>query len=356
MSALRRHPPRRVRGAATVELAVSLLLLVPVLLYAIYAGEAFLAATRAQEAEITAGWDMTGYLMHDYRNGYSGGGQDRQLAVTRAVPLRVGAELAGMDSFRRTDDGAAAWRRMLLTEQRLADLRCELFDARNINDDQLLTFAAMPDGVMEYLHRGSYVSCRARVAFTSPYMPRRLRDGYTSKEDLLRQDIANGFSVCGLGQSLQGCGLSPSRGFMVLTDDWALEDSRESPVANRENAVNQRYANVGNAIYQRAPEPFQDPEAGKWEGGIGGQQVREVLDFLLDTERDVADTSDFKFGFRNPSSEYQAFEADSRAEMRRAHLTPWDDGEGDFAAGSDVASDRHPRNYLGHPRADYNAP
>ena len=46
--------PRRARGAATVELALSLVLLVPVLLYAIYAGEERLAGTRAQEAEITA--------------------------------------------------------------------------------------------------------------------------------------------------------------------------------------------------------------------------------------------------------------------------------------------------------------
>ncbi len=353
MASSRLRSSRRARGAATVELALSLLMLIPVVLYAIYAGELFLAATRAQEAEITAGWDMTAYRMHDYEFGYRRQGEyspdtavDTQRAVAEAVPRRVRRELGRMDSFQRGNT-ATGGRRFLLTEQRLEALTCQPFNAQS--HQPLLTFEGIPNGVREYLHRGSYMACRAQVRFTSPYMPQRLREGTASQVDLLHERLRNdgrGFTLCGLGGSLRGC--DGDRGFIVLTDDWGLEDATESPVTTWWLAENFKYANVGSSIYHRAPEPVVDGHG--FEGGTGAKQVRFTMDFLLGNARDYAYTSDFKFGFRNPSSEMQTFEVEGGA-MDRAHLTPWDDDDTGFLGSQRVSRDR--RNYLGHPRDDY---
>ncbi|MFP2908710.1 hypothetical protein ACLESD_27405 [Pyxidicoccus sp. 3LFB2] len=353
MASLRSRSSRRARGAATVELALSLLILIPVVLYAIYAGELFLAATRAQEAEITAGWDMTAYRMHDYEFGYRRDGPyvsdtaaDTQRAVAEAVPRRVRADLGRMDSFQRANTETGG-RRFLLTEQRLEQLGCEPFNVQQ--HYPLLTFEGLPNGVREYLHRGSYMACRARVRFTSPYMPQRLREGTTSQVDLLHERLRNdgrGFTLCGLGGSLRGC--DEDRGFIVLTDDWGLEDATESPVTTWWLADNFKYANVGSSVYHRAPEPVVDGHG--FEGGTGAKAVRFTMDFLLDNARDYAYTSDFKFGFRNPSSEMQTFEVEGGA-MDRAHLTPWDDDDMGFLGSQQVRRDR--RHYLGHSEADY---
>jgi len=346
--------PRRARGAATVELALSLVLLVPVLLYAIYAGEAFLAGTRAQEAEITAGWDLTAYRMHDYMDGYRederewrrDAASDTQRVVAAAVPPRVRQELGGMDSFRR-DNTAPPRRTLLVSEQQLDALDCQLF---NVQDRYpLLTFEGIPHGVREYLHRGSYMRCRAQVSFRPHHMPLRMREGYTSQVDLLSERLRDGFSMCGLGGSLRGC--DANGGFLVLTDDWALENSRDSPVDSWRDAQNPRYARVGNAIYHRAPEPVRDLHG--FEGGTGAMQVRDAMNFLLDTEDDYGDTSTFKFGFLNDASQLHRVEVEGGG-MDEGHLTPWDDGEGPFPHAAEARRDPH--HYLGHSAEDFNRP
>ncbi|NMO14184.1 hypothetical protein HPC49_19345 [Pyxidicoccus fallax] len=357
MASLRSRTPRRARGAATVEFAVSLLVLIPVLLYAIYAGELFLAGTRAQEAEITAGWDLTAYRMHDYLGGDTGGpggeGEDSGAATRRrviqTVPPRLEQELKGLDSYHR-NASTREGRRMLLSEQSLRRLGCQPFNVEGGDRYPLRTFEGIPNGVRHYLHRGSYMACRAEVGFRSPYMPGTMREGFMSRVDLLPERLRNGFTMCGVGRSLRGC---DGAGFLILTDDWGLEDSRESRVAAREEEKNERYYRVGNSVYHRSPEPVEDPEqGGLLEGGWGARQVRTTMDFLLDTRKDYGLTSDFKFGFTNPSSEATRFPVDEG--MDRGHLTPWDDGEGTFLGGEEVNRDAH--HFLGHPDEDFNQP
>ncbi|AGC47362.1 hypothetical protein MYSTI_06089 [Myxococcus stipitatus DSM 14675] len=353
------------RGAAAVELAVSLMLFVPVLLYSIYAGEAFLAATRAQEAELTAAWDVTAYLGHDYATRARAGDSldpDRALEVRRQVASvtgpRVMKGLPALDSFLR-EGVAPPRRRMVVSEQELVDVRCEPVDARDYRDGALLTFEGMSSGVRAYLHRGGYTACRARVRFRSPFMPGGLREGFHAKVDLVPAALREGFWVCGMGRSLQGCGPAgvgsadtEDPGFVVLMDDWALEDARESPVSTASLARNQKYANVGERMYLHTPTELGDGSVR--EVALGTEQIREVLLFLLDDARDFGDTTQFKFGFRNPSSQVQTFEQDPEGEPHPGHLTPWDDGEPGFAGGSDVR--RSPHHYLGHPDADFNQP
>ena len=60
------------RGASTVEFALSMLIFIPLALYAAYAGEVFQAGFRAQEAESSAGWDLTAYKMNNYSKPFTG--------------------------------------------------------------------------------------------------------------------------------------------------------------------------------------------------------------------------------------------------------------------------------------------
>jgi hypothetical protein len=343
-----------------VELAVSATLIVSALLIAIYAGEAFFAASRAQEAEISAGWDMTAYRLHDFDNAvdYEGGENSPYNRVSRLVSRRVAGELSGMDSYARP--GVREGRRFVLSEQRLAGLQCAPMDARDLNDvgvgNALLTFDGLPLSADEFLHRGGYVACRAQVNFTSPYMPRDYRDGHGDRVDLLAERLRNGFNVCGLGKSLRGCDGAHTAGFVVLTNDWALEDARPSAVGKNEDG-NGKYYRVGRSIYN--VDPVYDSK-GEKEGGIGGQQIREALTFLLDEQdTEYGDTSHFKFGFREYASQLQDIDVDARGGQREAHLTPWDDGESSIFTNSsrNVSQNYRSRHfYLGHPDEDFNQP
>jgi hypothetical protein len=341
---------RQERGASTVEVALSLLLLVPLFLYIVYAGESFLAATRAQEAEISASWDVTAYRLHDYVDGQdyesSPGNPSRYTDVTDVAARRVRRELRTLDSFSDpTRPGTG--KRFLISQQRLEGLECVPFDARTVANGALLTFDGVPVTARRYLHRGGYVVCRAKVNFSPQFIPRTQPEGSRSKLDFVTDVLQNGFTLCGSGSTLMGCEGAETAGIVVLTNDWALEDGRENPVGTR---ANRRYFNVGNAIYGLEPE--------KGEAGTGGQQVREALQFLMDeNDADYGDTSTFKFGFYNPMRQTHRYPANNHGGQEEAHLSPWDDGEGDFASGSSVYSDHRDRdNYLGHPKEDFNRP
>jgi hypothetical protein len=353
---------RTERGAAVVELAVSLTLIVSALLIALYAGEAFLAGARAQEAEISAGWDVTAYNLHDYLNAqdYEGGPQSLYNTVTHTVASRVKQELSGMNSY--AAPGTRVGRRFVLSEQSLERLDCGPFDARNLGQgigDALLTFDGLPHSAWTYLHRGGYVSCQARARFTSPYMPRSMREGYSNRVDLLSDALKNGFALCGLGKSLQGCqrgNETLTSGFVVLTNDWGLEDGRESPVGSNDN---QKYFTVGQSVYIIDKEKYgQGLREG--EGGTGSQQVREMMGMLLDTEEgDYGQTSYFKFGFLNPSSQVRRMSVDEGGGQREAHLSPWDDGESRYFTNATENISRNQRSrhhYLGHPDPSFNQP
>jgi hypothetical protein len=352
MAALARRSGSR-RGASTVEVALSMIMLVPLALYAIYAGESFLAATRAQEAEITASWDATAYRLHDYLEGQdyeSGPDGEPSLYrdVTAAAARRVREELGQMDSY---EGPGAGGQRMVISQQRLQALNCEPVDARPLMGGALLTFQAMPQSTRQFLHRGGYIGCRAEVNFSPQFMPRRLREGYQSKVDLLSDVIANGFTVCGSGNSLWGCEGAVRPGIIVLTNDWGLENGRENPVGSRDN---RKYFNVGEAVYNL--DPIEDSEHGI-EGGLAGQQIREALEFLLDEEdKDYGDSSKFKFGFYNPLHWKHTYPGNNHGPRDYAHLTPWDDDEGGFVSGEDISQHRHPHHYLGFTNPHFNAP
>lgn len=344
---------RSARGASTVEVAVSMILLVPTTLYAIYAGEAFLAGTHAQETEIAASWDLTGYRLHDYLSGQDfetgdNGEKSFYQQTTDRVTRRVAREMGQLDSYHARGSGG---QRGVISHQELEEVKCEPMDARNVMGGALLTFQATPYPTREFLHRGGYVSCQAKVRFDPQFVPKDLRDVYSSKEKLLSGRLASGFPICGSGDTLWGCEAKDDRtrpGILVLTNDWGLEDSLRNRVGQKDNL---KYYQVGEKVYQAKVEG-QDTDLA---GGLGHQQVKEVLQLLLDEEdKDYGDTSTFKLGFYNPMGTLHRYPANNHSGQDDAHLSPWDDGEGPYTSDRNVHDNaRGQHTYLGHPRANF---
>jgi hypothetical protein len=354
-TSLRTRRTRLARGASTVEVAVSMLLLIPTALYAIYAGEAFMAATRAQEAEISATWDITGYLLHDFDNGFdyeSGPDGDPSLYVdvSGRVARQVKRELGTMDSFEYSE--GTGGNRYVVSAQHVRSLSCLPMDARPIENGALLTFQSTFYQTREYLHRGGYVRCNAQVSFFPQFMPRYMREGYNSKVDLLSRTLDEGFTVCGSGNTFQGCEGAYRPGIIVLTNDWGLEDGIENPLGTQENG---KYFRVGQKVYNVKYWGDEDDKA----GGIGHEQVTEAMKFMLDDEEfgDRADTSTFKFGFYNPMSQRHRYPGNRHQGRDDAHLSPYDDGEGELTSTRNVYLNHRSRhNYLGHPDPHFNQP
>ena len=341
--------PGQQRGASTVEVALSMILLVPVVLYSIYVGEAFILGARAQEAEISASWDVTAYLLHDFKNGYDfetdpEGGPSLYRDVASSVASRVKSRMAGLNSFTELGNG----QRLVVSQQSLQRVTCEPRDARGLLGDSLLTFQATPVGTREFLHRGGYVNCQAEVGFVPLFMPRDLRSGFTSKTDLLSGSLANGFTMCGSGDTLRGCS-GRYAGVMVLTNDWGLEDGKRNKVGEQNN---ERYFNVGEKVYNA--KYWRDPS--DIAGGIGTQQIKESLGLLLDDPQDYGQTSKFKLGYYNPVDTVHQFPANDHGTTDgKAHLSGWDDREGTFDGTKNVheGGTRSRHNYLGHPDARF---
>ncbi len=328
-----------------------MILLIPTALYSIYVGEAFMAAAKAQEAEISAAWDITGYLLHDYINAQdyeSGPNGERSLYqdVTYQAELRMRQHLDRLDSY-RYDDGGSGGQRLVVSRQQLTNVSCGPMDARGEFNGALLTFEGTAFGTRQYLHRGGYVRCSARVGFDPQFIPRTLREPYSSKVDLLRGSFAAAFEICGSGNSLRGCdGDRP--GVLVLTNDWGLDSARENPVGSRTNV---KYFNVGESVFN-AIDPA-DPD--DIQGGVGSDQVKEALQLFLDENgQDYGDTSKFKFGFYNPMDQEYDYPSNNHDGTSTVHMNPWDDGEGPYTSTRNVYDNaRHPTNYLGHETATF---
>lgn len=343
---------RSARGSSTVEVALSMIVLVPTTLYAIYVGEAFLAGTRAQEAEMAASWDLTSHRLHDFLTAQDfetdNGEESFYQETIDRVTARVTREMGGLNSYQARGSGG---QNAVISHQELEWVKCRPMDARFIQGGALLTFQATPYPTREFLHRGGYVACQAKVRFDPQFVPKSLRDVYSSKENLLSGRLASGFPICGSGNTLWGCRENDNTarpGLVVLTNDWGLEDSIRNQVGTQENL---KYWRVGEKVYQAKVEG-QDSDLA---GGLGHQQVKETLQLLLDEDdKDYGDTSTFKLGFYNPMSYAHRYPSNDHTGRDDAHLSPWDDGEGMYTSDRNVyenARSRH--NYLGHPRSRF---
>lgn len=339
-------------GAAMVEFALSALLLVPLLVASMYVGELFSAAAKAQEAEVSTAWEVTGHLLHDYQNGASASSYG---PVLYQAAHRVADRLQDLDSFQNNGNTGRP-----LAFQRVTPptVSCQLQPAP---DPDLVAFTSLSDkkvndpgdpwlinqhSAREYLHPdASYLGCRAKVSvvkglagFDASLAP------YDQGLSLL-PGVGPVISFCGLGASLHGCA-GGRWGALLLTDDWAVESGRSNAVGTRDNA---RYYNLAQAVYG---------------GGMAHRVIEDGMRALLglgdqgalsgsDQEGSVA----LRLGLYDRVSDYHVVPSEvgnSGATVNaHRHLTPYDTDSG-LPRAAHLA--RKNGRYLGQPSPTFNQP
>lgn len=375
---------RHVKGASTVEFALSLLIFIPLALYGAFAGEVFQAGFRAQEAEQSAGWDITAYKMHDYAKPFPGddmiddpspsdgdelpsfaGYADPTYQVTPAdQSLYTGA--ANLAAMRVRDDfraqGLMAGKRgaagTVVMEDSAAGLNCRLLPVPAW-DPAAVTFGAVPASTVMYLHRGGYVGCTAQTHFVNDVLARGYATEFAKAE--LFKPVSFDIRACGLGTGVQGCKGRRFNGFVVLTNDWALDNpATHSGAGSDVGPKNPRYWNVGASIHSAYSGP-----------GLATRMIRSTMAFFAEDDLDFGSanptlygngSASFKLNYRGLSPQPLGQHPETRGGPMRgpqnAHTTPLDDFEPaatKFVAGQTMGASRANGRYLGQTDPNYNA-
>ncbi|MGC4121585.1 MAG: hypothetical protein QM765_44810 [Myxococcales bacterium] len=314
------------RGGAAVEFALVTMLCVPMAMYSIYAGEAFVASIKAQEAEISAGWETTAFLLHDYE----GGGSGKLADVAKAAADRVSNDLRDFDSF------AAGSRNGLngtFGYDRFEGLTCE--------PSGLQGFAAPLAG--NFLHADGWVNCRAEVSFENRRATKNAHSEFFKGPKIIADTVAH-LNMCGSGDTLKGCTPEGTRGFVVFTDDWGLEDPAAEKVGDY-GGGNQKYWNVGNTMYQATG-------TGKAQG-----ELTDGLKAIASGFGDQGDTPKFKMGYYDTVCTTRTFA--SHGGSMTAHLSICHEAASTANGNTEDLSKktygtRDQRNYMAMPKADWN--
>ena len=379
-----RVPHRRSsRGASTTEFALALLLVVPCVLYGIHAGELFIVGAKAQEAEISAAWDVTAYRFHDYSVSATAAPaavRARYDAVAAAVSANIDADLVDLNSYassgrrgmsliagRAEFVGAAVScrRRDLSNRYRGGGYlpSADLMPFRTLDFDNDTTWfpsraPAQSQAARDTLTRDHLVTCQSRLQHTTLWIPTTWAPEFSNGEQL--NPIVAPTVFGGLGSSLNGtrAGAGPSLGMAMLTDDWAVEDANRAAsdeIAMRAAvSANPKFYRVGQRVHQMIT-PY-----------IGDEQMNEDMQFLLGHRwmhgdaRDTGEIDAYRLGLDTAFSRLTNLQIENPLDgndgNRPWYLLPHRDGEKGHPSLEVVAGTRSGGNYLGHPSATFNRP
>jgi len=299
MRRLNRHSEQ---GGATVEFALITMLLVPMVLYAIYAGESIAGGIKAMEAEISAGWEITAYRTHAYD-----GGNARNLLDSAAndAATRTTNVLKDFDSFH--DAGTNGYYGVF-GHMTLDDVQCKVRDTNYAGGMGPYVFGT------DYLKRDGWVACQSAVHFENLKAVKNAHNEFFQNRPKIIQDSFNKLVMGGLGKNFKGCDggdnstcpTDDKRGFVVLTDDYGLEDASEVTVGS--SGPNSKYYKVGDSMWG---------VAGVSAGAAG--ILTGVMAFLIGS-MDQGDTGTFHMGYLSKIADTRSFGNDGGG--MDLHLTP----------------------------------
>ncbi len=326
---MRRMRMQDEQGGATVELALMSTLFVPMVIYAIYVGEAYVAGIKAQSAEIAAGWEVTAYLLHDYRNGNPASLYDN--ALSRSAN-RAQESHKDFDSF---DDTGRTGYLGVFGFDRLEYVRCQRRDISNFGPDVHGT---------KYLKKDfGWIGCEAETTFENRRATTDAHREMWHGRPKIIQDSFKRMRMCGSGETLKGCQPADGqRGFVVMTDDWGLENPAKVEVGS--SGPNQEYYKVGADMF----------------GGLATTTAQAALvstfGFLVGA-LDQGATDTFKMGYMETIRTKRRFP--SHGGSQSLHLSI--DHEQASPANNQDANlsdktydDRHQTNYMGMQDPDWN--
>jgi hypothetical protein len=257
------------RGAATVELALSMIAFIPIFLYALFLDDLLRFGLDAQEAALSTVWDLT---VQDWAEG-----SDNVGSVQHNARLMYCDHESGTDSYdQATDcDGEAHHEKVALTSHPCwlntgaKQVECTGPD-KNVGAMNVL----IESGYESEFNKGGMVRCEARIGVQNYMLPQSFLPEFSDVE-LAKEKMDKGSSVHGNAQSgdsrgangrMQKTYLMPTETMSLITDTWAINEDVTIKPGEKDDGnhfykeVSNVYKNLTNIGYPRvianAPQFF----------------------------------------------------------------------------------------------------
>ncbi|HEX8700990.1 MAG TPA: hypothetical protein VF815_19245 [Myxococcaceae bacterium] len=357
------RPDRRAgaaRGTATTELAISMVVLIPVVLYGLYLADALLVGLRVQQVAIHEVWDSTGLRVHRY----AGAGDDdaanadayvnRVVQVADAVRDHTQLRYQRLNPFSPTEgvgtfavmaptldppstpdpeqplrpgqsSGAAVTHATMGARTRVEFFNYQMMTTFQPHLDPVFPMGGSPEGVQaeldaEGLLRRDYaIKGQAGITVRTTPLTQNRFQLLTEKKAMFDPENFRGpnggpleLRLCAVGLANEGGRCTIANGFMVLIDDWAVGDGRPHMMTG---TANDEYFSVVDRMYVDAArldstqtERVDETAIGWTEmllGGINLPRPRAVLYFqAADTRRSLTTGSSSDNIYTTPNNPY----------------------------------------------------
>jgi hypothetical protein len=212
------------RGGAIVELAISTVLLVPLILYSTWFADVGHWKLKLEEATIGTTMDLTAWKVNDF---------------SRADPNFDGYY---RNAIRGVTDGATSMKRRMATSLdsampnrhtfesavfvRPQALQVDCYDFPGGKPNTMTVNFTQNEGRagqdVPELNKNTWVTCNSRARIHTAGMPQKYKE-MNSASTLFASSWST-FELCGVGPGVQGCGTARSAGLSIMLDDWGLWD------------------------------------------------------------------------------------------------------------------------------------
>ncbi|MHB1843473.1 MAG: TadE/TadG family type IV pilus assembly protein [Deltaproteobacteria bacterium] len=303
-------------GTAIVEFLVSLVFLLPVLLYSVYLQDALYARLKTQEATAAAAWDFTGHLLHDYDSFNHG---SRYGVASSAVKASITQAYGSLDPWsERTGGPTTGWLAGAGARARLTSVSCQASSGGSLDVGQAAAASAQ-------LHAGGLVQCQAQAQVQNRYLDSPTHQGEVlNRFQIWPSDLLGSISVCGVGTAASGkCGATSA--FTIFTDDWGLgQDGASDPVTNwPEQAQNKHFNTLSKVVHDTLPSPPWIPfdplvDGPELDGEFGSSELTYHAHTPLDVGSPTANTEAGRQQFNTWPSDHGPFDGVATDAYQRA--------------------------------------
>lgn len=255
-------------GSATVEMAISMLVIVPVLLYALFLDDLLRFRLDAQEAAVSSVWDLTNL---DYQKG-----SNFQNGVTHDADMMFCNHTSAYDSFDKAEDCNSAKHHKALAghvcwlpkgAQQVICKQSDRLLAANYTLGKLQPANSFADSYT----KGGFFSCSAREGVLNYLMPKNFLQQFSSIELNKSKRFTGNTHTAAKSASQKEVYLLSWEQLGILTDTWALNDSpnvkagKSGPLHDRVQKIYKGtiewpfYALDGTEFFAKAMGKFLNP-------------------------------------------------------------------------------------------------
>lgn len=322
---------RKVRGAAAVEMAVTMVLLIPLILYTLFLEDLLAYKLEAQEPTIVAGWD---HNVPDYQ-------ESNADQLTHLNRLKYCDHTSAMDTYSNPDhdcneDGvhheAGTAHQCWLAKGKAGDaeqVTCETSSAIG-GLGQVLPMGTEYTLWFGQFNKGGMATCSARLGVMNYFLPNKFFEWAAHNEvtnksklggDEAKKNSANS-TVHSEANKSEGNWILKKEYFAVMSDPWALNVIDDtSPNSYQRN----------HPFWKRANVYFDDIAGGMVkQGNSDAKDYRDSLDELIGSNA-AQDMNSFPAPTclpncgDDPSSLPLAWKADKTRDFNDGYASGWKD-------------------------------